>query len=107
MKYFVLASLLCLCACSDDNDNKNNEIPQDLVELKVDASEISIVQGDTRTVKITSGNGEYVVTSANEEVVTAEVDGDLVTLTAVEGKNNAQGVVYKGGETMRVKVRSV
>lgn len=34
------------------------------------------------------------VTSANEEVVTAEVDGDLVTLTAVEGQNNAQGVVY-------------
>lgn len=94
MKYFVFASLLCLCACSDDNDNKNNEIPQDLVELKVDASEISIAQGDTRTVKITSGNGEYVVTSANEEVVTAEVDGDLVTLTAVEGQNNAQGVVY-------------
>lgn len=59
MKYFVFASLLCLCACSDDNDNKNNEIPQDLVELKVDASEISIAQGDTRTVKITSGNGEY------------------------------------------------
>lgn len=94
MKYFVFASLLCLCACSDDNDNKNNEIPQDLVELKVDASEISIAQGDTRTVKITSGNGEYVVTSANEEVVTAEVNGDLVTLTAVEGQNNAQGVVY-------------
>lgn len=28
MKYFVLASLLCLSACSDDNDNKNNETPQ-------------------------------------------------------------------------------
>ena len=94
MKYFVLASLLCLSACGDDNDNKNNETPQNLAELTVDASEISIAQGDTRTVKITSGNGEYVVTSANEEVVTAEVDGDLVTLTAVEGKNNAQGVVY-------------
>ena len=25
MKYFVLASLLCLSACGDDNDNKNNE----------------------------------------------------------------------------------
>lgn len=34
------------------------------------------------------------MTSANEEVVTAEVDGDIVTLTAVEGHNNAQGVVY-------------
>ena len=94
MKYFVLASLLCLSACSDDNDNKNNETPQNLAELTVDASEISIAQGDTRTVKITSGNGEYEVTSANEEVVTAEVDGDIVTLTAVEGHNNAQGVVY-------------
>lgn len=94
MKYFVLASLLCLSACGDDNDNKNNETPQNLAELTVDASEISIAQGDTRTVKITSGNGEYEVTSANEEVVTAEVDGDIVTLTAVEGHNNAQGVVY-------------
>ena len=68
MKYFVLASLLCLSACGDDNDNKNNETPQNLAELTVDASEISIAQGDTRTVKITSGNGEYEVTSANEEV---------------------------------------
>lgn len=41
-------------------------------QITVDASEISIAQGDTRTVKITSGNGEYEVTSANEEVVTAE-----------------------------------
>ena len=94
MKYFVLASLLCLSACGDDNDNKNNETPQNLAELTVDASEISIAQGNTRNVKITSGNGEYEVTSANEEVVTAEVDSDIVTLTAVEGHNNAQGVVY-------------
>lgn len=49
MKYFVFASLLCLCACSDDNDNKNNEIPQDLVELKVDASEISIAHINGKT----------------------------------------------------------
>ena len=94
MKYFVLASLLCLSACGDDNDNKNNETPQNLAELTVDASEISIAQGDTRTVKITSGNGEYEVTSANGEGVTAEGEGDIVTLTAVEGHNNAQGVVY-------------
>lgn len=39
MKYFVLASLLCLSACGDDNDNKNNETPQNLAELTVDASE--------------------------------------------------------------------
>lgn len=91
---FVFVSLLCFCACSDDDGNKDNGRPDNLVELKVDANEINIAQGDTRTVNITSGNGEYVVTSANEEVVTAQADGDKITLTAVKGKNNAQGVVY-------------
>ena len=94
MKYFVLATLRGRGAGSGGGGGGNNETPQNLAELTVDASEISIAQGDTRTVKITSGNGEYEVTSANEEVVTAEVDGDIVTLTAVEGHNNAQGVVY-------------
>lgn len=94
IKYFVFSLLCCLCACNDDDDNKNNEIPDDSVELKVDTEEISIAQGDTRTVNIMSGNGEYVVTSANEEVVTAEVEGNAVKLTAVKGQNNAQGIVY-------------
>lgn len=36
---------------------KNNERPGNLVELQVDVNEINIAQGDTRTVNITSGNG--------------------------------------------------
>lgn len=94
IKYFVFAMLPGLCACSEDEDSKGKVTPADWVELKVDANEINIAQGDTRTVNITSGNGEYVVTSANEEVVTAEVEGNTVKLTAVKGWNNAQGVVY-------------
>ena len=93
IKYFVFPFLFCLCACGDD-DNKNTDIPDNSVELKVDADEISIAQGDTRTVNIISGNGEYAVISANEEVVTAEIEGNAIKLTAVKGRNNAQGVVY-------------
>ena len=93
-KYFMIVPLLCFCACSDDNDDQNNGIPADMVELKVDANEMNIVQGETRVVNIVSGNGEYTVTSANEEVVTAEIDGNKIKLTAVPGENNAQGVVY-------------
>lgn len=93
-KYFVFALFFCLCACGDDDDNKNNGVPNNSVELKVDANEINITQGDTRTINITSGNGEYMVTSANEDVVTAEIEGNTVKLTAVERSNNAQGVVY-------------
>ncbi|MEB3375390.1 hypothetical protein SFC43_26605 [Bacteroides sp. CR5/BHMF/2] len=45
------------------------------------------------------------VTSANEEVVTAEVDGNIVKLKAVEGKNDAQSVVYvKDKYDQRVKI---
>lgn len=94
VKYIVIVSLFSISACSDDDDKKNNERPGNLVELQVDVNEINIAQGDTRTVNITSGNGEYVATSANEEVVVAEIDGNVVKLTAVEGHNNAQGVVY-------------
>ena len=94
IKYFVFSLLCCLCACSDDDGNRHDETPGNLVELQIDTNEINIAQGDTRTVNITSGNGDYVVTSANEEVVTAEVDGNTVKLTAVKGRNNAQGVVF-------------
>lgn len=105
-KYFILVSMLCLCACSDDDDNQNNGTPADMVELKVDANEMNIVQGETRVVNIVSGNGEYTVTSANKEVVTAEIDGNKIKLTAVPGENNAQGVVYlKDKYYQRVKIQ--
>ncbi|MDD3039306.1 LamG-like jellyroll fold domain-containing protein [Bacteroides sp.] len=105
IKYLVFASLLCFCACSDD-DNKDNGTPSEMAELKVDANEINIAQGDTRVVNIISGNGEYVVTSANEKVVTAEIDGNKLKLTAVVGKNNAQGVVYlKDKYYQRIKIK--
>lgn len=94
VKYFFFASLLALGACGDDDNNKDNGTPADMVELKVDLTDISIAQGDERIVNILSGNGEYVVTSANDKVVTAEVEGNTVKLKAVERDNNAQSVVY-------------
>ncbi len=91
-KYLVLASLLAFGACKEDDDSK--VIPDDAQELTVDFTEVSIAQGDERTVNIISGNGDYVVTSANEEVVTAEINGNVVTLKAMDYKNNAKSVIY-------------
>lgn len=105
VKFFFFASLLALSACGDEDDNKDNVTSSNMVELRVDFTEINIAQGDERTVNILSGNGDYVVTSANEEVVTAEVDGNIVKLKAVEGKNDAQSVVYvKDKYDQRVKI---
>ena len=94
VKYFFFASLLALGACGDDDNNKDNGTPADVVELKVDLTDISIAQGDERIVYILSGNGEYVVASANDKVVTAEVEGNTVKLKAIERDNHAQSVVY-------------
>ena len=94
VKYFFFASLLALGACGDDDNNKDNGTPADVVELKVDLTDISIAQGDERIVNILSGNGEYVVASANDKVVTAEVEGNTVKLKAIERDNHAQSVVY-------------
>lgn len=92
-KYLFLVSLLALGACGKNEEN-NSVKPDDAQELKVDVTQVSIAQGDERTVNIVSGNGDYVVTSANEEVVTAEVDGNVVKLKALDYKNNANSVVY-------------
>ncbi len=93
IKYLFLASLLALGSCGEDEVN-DNVIPDDAQELKVDFTQVSIAQGDERTVNIVSGNGGYVATSANEEVVTAEVNGNVVTLKALDCKNDARSVVY-------------
>ena len=93
VKYFFFASLLALGACGDDDNNKDNGTPADVVELKVDLTDISIAQGDERIVNILSGNGEYVVASANDKVVTAEVEGNTVKLKAIERDNHAKCVV--------------
>ena len=94
VKYFIFASLLALGACGDDDNNKDNGTLADVVELKVDLTDIRIAQGDERIVNILSGNGEYVVVSANDKVVTAEVEGNTVKLKALERDNHAQSVVY-------------
>ncbi|WP_289200581.1 LamG-like jellyroll fold domain-containing protein [Phocaeicola sartorii] len=94
VKYFFFASLLALGACGDDDNNKDNGTLADVVELKVDLTDIRIAQGDERIVNILSGNGEYVVVSANDKVVTAEVEGNTVKLKALERDNHAQSVVY-------------
>ena len=106
-KWMIGFAWLCLIGCNDDD--KQGSLPEKVLELQVDADEVSLSQGDTRVVNILSGNGDYAVVSANEEVVTATVEGNAITLTAVKGDNNAEGVVYvsdKCYQRTKIKVRT-
>ncbi len=84
---------LVFTSCSDDDDNGGNTIPANAVELKVDETELQIAQENSRIVNIMAGNGDYKVTSSNEEVVTATVDGKVITITALPTDNNAEAMI--------------
>lgn len=45
VKFFFFASLLALSACGDEDDNKDNVTSSNMVELRVDFTEINIARG--------------------------------------------------------------
>lgn len=70
----LLSAVFAFSACSDDKD-----------DLALDKSEISVNQGETVVVKITSGNGGYAIVSANESIATATVSNNEITVVGVKG----------------------
>jgi formylglycine-generating enzyme required for sulfatase activity len=73
--------------------------------LQLSESSIDITEGDNATVQITSGSGSYSVTSSNENVATAAIDGSLVTITAVgEGTATITVTDTQSGETAIIRV---
>lgn len=87
--FFLLFSLLQLSfsACKDNNDNP------DPVDIVIENSKIFLSQGQTKTVKITSGNGDYTATTSNENVITAHAEGNEITITAVTQEDKANAMV--------------
>ena len=57
-------------------------------DLKLSASTLSMTVGETTTVEITSGSGEYGVTNLNSSIANATLDGTTITINAL-AKGNA------------------
>ena len=53
-------------------------------DLVVDNNSVTLLQGDEITVSITSGNGDYYVKPFDENVATATINGNKVTIKATE-----------------------
>ena len=54
-----------------------------LTQLAVSTSSVSLNVGWTRTVDITSGSGSYLVESSDEHIATAFVDGNIISINAL------------------------
>lgn len=68
-------------SCSDDKEEQEVKPATDLV---VDNNSVTLLQGDEITVSITSGNGDYYVRPFDENVATATINGNKVTIKATE-----------------------
>lgn len=68
-------------SCSDDKEEQEVKPATDLV---VDNNSVTLLQGDEITVSITSGNGDYYVKPFDENVATATINGNKVTIKATE-----------------------
>ena len=70
-----------MVSCSDDKEEQEVKPATDLVG---DNNSVTLLQGDEITVSITSGNGDYYVKPFDENVATATINGNKVTIKATE-----------------------
>lgn len=88
-------------SCSDDKEEQEVKPATDLV---VDNNSVTLLQGDEITVSITSGNGDYYVKPFDENVATATINGNKVTIKATE---NSQLEENNRTETTILMVRVI
>ena len=81
----IVLFFLLLFGCKKEDES---------VDLTVDQTEISLNPGDSIIVKITSGNGGYLVNSKDETVATATINDDEITIHASGNKNGGKTIVY-------------
>lgn len=89
-KIWILAPLslaLVLGSCSKDEPNTNTSTTGTKVEevrspIKTNTEELSMGVGETATIEILEGGGDYKVFSENPDIATATFEGSIITVTS-------------------------
>ncbi len=86
----AVAMTMGMTACGNDNDEAydpglNVPAAEERTAIATDANEdVKVGVGETATINITDGNGDYKVVAENPELVTAELSGTTITLKGME-----------------------
>lgn len=98
----ALALTATFTACSDDDDDSPP------VEIKLDENIVTVLPGESITVKVLEGNGGYQVTSQNSAIATASINESTITVTGVmeseEDQTTTIEVVDTKQKTATIKV---
>lgn len=72
---FLFVSLFTSCSSDDDDDNVYN--------LTLETYSADLEPGETASISILSGNGNYQVVTNNDDVATARISGNNVVISAI------------------------
>mgnify|MGYP004546825759 CR=1 FL=1 len=78
-----MAAMLSLSSCQKEDNNSTTPSGETKV-LTLASSSVEVKAGETATVEITSGNGDYDVVPADKGIATATVSGTTITVTGVK-----------------------
>ena len=84
LSFLFLSALTIPFFMGSCNDDKEEQEVKPATDLVVDNNSVTLLQGDEITVSITSGNGDYYVKPFDENVATATINGNKVTIKATE-----------------------
>lgn len=85
---------LLFTACKKDDNNGGEQAPQ---RLTLEKSAVTVKLTESAIVRITSGNGDYKVESADKSIATAAIEQNNVKITAVaEGQTTLTVADVKG-----------
>ena len=70
---------LLFTACKKDDNNGGEQAPQ---RLTLEKSAVTVKLTESAIVRITSGNGDYKVESADKNIATAAIEQNNVKITA-------------------------
>lgn len=94
-------------------DRKNQQlefkvnVSYKIVSLTVDNESVDLFVGESATVNITSGNGEYTIASSDESIAEASVSGTEITIIGI-GEGDAELTLNdKAGVPVKLSVRVV
>lgn len=71
---------LLFTACKKDDNNGGEQAPQ---RLTLEKSAVTVKQTESAIVRITAGNGDYKVESADKNIATAAIEQNNVKITAI------------------------
>ncbi|GJQ05912.1 hypothetical protein CAPN010_00700 [Capnocytophaga cynodegmi] len=95
----LMASVMFVSCGKDDNKVE----PPVVHEIKVENDALTILEGESKTIKIVSGNGGYQVKSDNDNVAVTEKEG-VVTITGQKAGKSTISVTDSKGKKVSINV---